>query len=95
MRPYEVVVIIRADLSDEDLATQIETIQDWITSKGGSISKVDPWGRRHLAYPIAKQRDGYYLLINAELPAAAPSEIERNLRLSENVLRFLVTRGDE
>ncbi len=95
MRNYEIMVVMRADLSESDLTTQIDTIKGWVTSKGGTIMQVDPWGRRRLAYPIAKQRDGYYVLIKADLPANIPSEIERNLRIAETILRFLVVRGDE
>ena len=95
MRPYEIVVVVRADLSEADMATQIETIKGWVTAKEGSITQVDHWGRRRLAYPVARQRDGYYVLIKAELPATAPKEIERSLRIAENILRFLVIReGD-
>lgn len=95
MRAYEVVVVVRADLSDQDRSVQIETFKGWIAAKGGSITQIDHWGRRRLAYPISKQRDGYYLLMKAEMPASALGEIERNLRISENVLRFLITREDE
>lgn len=95
MHTYEVVVVLRADLSEEEQSTQINTIQDWITTQNGNISQIDHWGRRRLAYPIAKQRDGYYLLLKAEMPANLLSELERNLRISENILRFLVTREDE
>ena len=95
MRAYEVVAVLRADLSEEDQSTQIDTIKGWITTKDGNVSQVEHWGRRRLAYPIAKQRDGYYLLLKVEMPASALDELERNLRISENVLRFLVTRENE
>ena len=95
MRAYEVVVVVRADLSDQDRSVQIETFKGWITAKGGSIVQIDHWGRRRLAYPISKQRDGYYLLMKAEMPANALGEIERSLRISESVLRFLITREDD
>ncbi len=95
MRNYEIMVVVRADLNEADLHSQLDTIKSWITAKEGKVSQVDLWGRRRLAYPIAKQRDGFYVLMKAELPTAAPSEIERNLRISENVLRFLVIKEDE
>lgn len=95
MRAYEVVVVVRADLSDQDRSVQIETFKDWITTKGGSVVQIDHWGRRRLAYPISKQRDGYYLLMKAEMPANALGELERSLRISESVLRFLITREDD
>jgi small subunit ribosomal protein S6 len=95
MRTYEMVVVLRGDLADEVRNEQLETIQGWVQTNGGSIGKVDHWGRRRLAYQINNQRDGYYALIVADLPAQAPIELERNFRLSENVVRHLIIReGD-
>jgi small subunit ribosomal protein S6 len=95
MQRYEVVVIIRTELSEEDRATLLETVKSWITDKGGTIEQVDQWGRRRLAYPIAKQRDGYYVLIKTSSDPSVINELERNLRLTENILRFLITRAEE
>ncbi len=95
MREYEMMVILRADLSEDDLSTQINAVQGWIEANNGTITEVDRWGRRRLAYPIERQRDGYYLLYKLSLPPAAPLELERNLRISENVLRYLIVRQDE
>ncbi len=95
MRSYEVAVIIRADIGEESLSQQIETIQGWIESGGGSVTQIDHWGHRRLAYMIEKQRDGYYAFYKAEMNPETPVEVERNLRLSENVLRYLIIREDE
>lgn len=95
MREYEMMVILRADLSEDDLSTQIGAVQGWIEANNGTITEVDRWGRRRLAYPIERQRDGYYLLYKLNLPPAAPLELERNLRINENVLRYLIVRQDE
>jgi small subunit ribosomal protein S6 len=95
VRQYEIMVVMRGDLSDEDRTNLVDTVQNWITNSQGQVVKVDHWGRRRLAYQIGSQRDGYYTLFTAELPAAAPGEIERNLRITENVLRFLITRVGE
>lgn len=95
MRKYEMTLIVRADLSDSELDAQLETIQGWIEAVEGRIERADHWGRRRLAYPIAKQRDGYYVLYEIELPPDAPAEIERGLRISENILRYLIVREDE
>jgi small subunit ribosomal protein S6 len=95
VRKYELAVIIRADLSDEETTAQIETIQGWIESNGGSVLEIDRWGRRRLAYPIRKQQDGYYTLFKIELPPNAPTEIERNMHISESLLRYLITREGE
>ena len=95
MRPYEVGVILRADLSNDALTGLMETVKGWIESNDGVIDQVNNWGRRRLAYPINKQRDGYYVFFKTSMPPSSTSEIERNLRLSENVLRFLVIREEE
>ena len=95
MREYEIMVVVRADLAEDDLANQVEAIQGWITSREGTITEVNHWGRRRLAYPIAKQQDGYYILFKTQLPSTAPIEIERTLRITEGVLRYLVVRCDE
>ncbi len=95
MRNYELAIVARGDLTDEDRGALFEAIQGWITTNGGSVSKIDHWGRRRLAYQIGSQRDGYYAVIYAQLPTQAPMEIEHNLRISENVLRFLIVREDE
>ena len=95
MRDYEIMVIVRADLAEDDLTSQIETIKGWVTTREGTVTEVNHWGRRRLAYPIAKQQDGYYILFKTQLPPTAPIEIERTLRITEGVLRYLVVRCDE
>jgi small subunit ribosomal protein S6 len=94
MRPYELVVVIRADLSQEDLTAQLDQIEGWINTNGGQIVEAKHWGMRRLAYPIRNQRDGYYVLYTINMPPAAPIELERSLRLNENVLRFLIARQE-
>ena len=95
MRTYEMAVVLRTDLSDEDRTSQLETIQGWVQANGGNVAKVDLWGRRRLAYEINNQRDGYYTLMTVGLPPQAPREIERNLGLNENVLRYLIIAAGE
>ncbi len=94
MRPYEVMVVLRADLSEDERMAQLNQIQSWIDANGGETVEVAHWGTRRLAYPIRHMRDGYYVLYTVNLPPKAPLELERNLRLSENVLRYLITRQD-
>jgi len=95
MRPYEVGVILRADISNDALSSLMETVQGWIESNEGVVNQIENWGRRRLAYPIKKQRDGYYVFYKANIAPSGTAEIERNLRLSEDVLRFLVIREEE
>ena len=94
MREYEVAFVAQPDLDESSLNALIEKAKIWITGNGGEIAKVDVWGRRRLAYPIRKQTEGQYVIISANLPPAATREIERNMRFTEQVMRFLVVRAD-
>ncbi|MGD0574807.1 MAG: 30S ribosomal protein S6 [Anaerolineales bacterium] len=94
MRNYELGLVIRTEVNEEALNEFLEKIKGWITQAGGSLTKTDLWGKRQLAYPIMKQREGLYVFLNAEMPPAATSELEHNLRLTEQVLRFLIVRQE-
>ena len=92
---YELTLLVRPDVEDTGLASLLEKIKGLITTAGGQGIQVEPWGRRHLAYPIKKITEAQYFLIRAQLPAQALRELERNLRLTEEILRFLLVRTDE
>ena len=92
MRNYEVAFIIHPEVDDEGVGALTEKVQGWITSGGGSIEKVERQGRKKLAYEIRKQREGHYVLVNAKMNAGAPPEVERNLRLTEQIMRFMIMR---
>ena len=91
MRNYEVVLIVNSELDETAFNGVIEKVKGWITTGGGTISKVDIWGKRRMAYAIHKQREGQYVLINAEFAPAFTADLERNLRFLEPVIRFLIT----
>lgn len=95
MRDYEMMVILRADLGEADQSGMFDTISGWVEANDGEVASVDHWGRRRMAYEIEGQRDGYYLLYQLNLPPQAPAELERSLRINENVLRHLIIRRDE
>lgn len=95
MREYEMMVILRAELPEEERDALLESIQRWVETGEGKIENVDHWGRRRMMYEIDGERDGYYLVYQLGLPTTAPAELERNLRLNEDVLRHLLTRQDE
>ena len=95
MNKYELGVIVRADLEDEAFQAEMARVKGLVERFGGTIDKVDEWGRRKLAYPISKLTEGMYTFITFTSPAEAPREIESRLRIMENVLRFLVIRKDE
>lgn len=91
MRDYELVFIVHPDLDEDAFKEVIEKVQGWITETNGAITKVDIWGKRRLAYAIRKQKEGQYVLIKAQIDPKACVQIERNLRMLEPVMRFLLT----
>lgn len=91
MRNYEVAYISDPDLDEQAQAALDERIAGWITVAGGSTLQVDRWGKRRLAYPIRKRHDGNYVFVQASLPHTAPAQIEREMRLQESILRFMIT----
>lgn len=95
MIKYEMGVIVRVDLPEDGFTVEMDKVKALIERFGGTIDKIDEWGRRRLAYPIEKQTEGMYTFITYTAPPAAPKEIESRVRLIENVLRFLTVRKDE
>lgn len=74
----------------------VEEVQGWITADDhGEITRIDLWGRMKLAYEIDKQREGYYVLYHADIAPAGIAELERNLQLAQNILRYLLIRAGE
>ncbi len=95
MRNYEVMFIVHPDLDDSAFKEVVERAKGWITEASGKVIKVDLWGKRRMAYEIRKQSEGQYVLIQAEMPPEFCAELERNLRLQEPVLRFMISRPPE
>ena len=91
MRDYELIFIVHPDLEETATNEVVERVQGWITEAGGKINKVDPWGKRRLAYPIRKQNEGQYFFLLVEMNPISVAEIERSLRFLEPVMRFLIT----
>lgn len=90
MREYEIVYVIRPDLSDEDRVAKIERIHALITENGGQMGKVEDWGKRVLAYEIRHYTDGYYGLAEFQLEPANVKSIEGRLNIDEEILRYQV-----
>ena len=95
MRSYEIMFIAHPDLDDASLNTLLERAKSWVTNTGGQVTQLDLWGRRRLAYPIHKQTEGQYVLMQTQMNASATMEVERNMRLNEQVMRFQMVRTDE
>lgn len=94
VRRYELMLVIAPDAADDRVAAIIDRTTRQITADGGAIVKVAPWGRRRLAYPIDRHREGSYHIVVFEAPATAIVELERGLLITEEVLRHLVVRQE-
>ncbi len=92
MRRYELMLVLRPDIPDERNQAIVDRTTRQITASGGQIVKVAPWGRRRLAYPIDRHREGSYHIVIFEAPAESIAELERTLLITEELLRHLVTR---
>jgi len=90
MRKYELCVILKPNLNEEDAKAEFEKVQGLVTRFGGTVDKVDEWGKRRLAYEIDKINEGIYFFIIITAGTEAPAEIESRVRIMESVLRYLI-----
>jgi small subunit ribosomal protein S6 len=95
MRDYELVLIITPEFDEAATAELIDKVKGWITDPGGSIETFEEWGRQKLAYLIRNYKEGQYFLFRFEMDPAAVASLERNFRLQEPILRFLIINRDE
>lgn len=96
MRSYEIMYIVRPDLDEEKLTAVVDKLSNVITSEGGEVVKVDNWGKRQLAYMIDdKWNEGFYYLVYFNGEPAVVNELDRVIKLTEEVIRHMVTRIEE
>ncbi len=95
MNQYELVYIIQPELDEEETKAVDERVAQAIAGNNGQILSTEIWGQRKLAYPIRNFFNGYYILHNVEMPPSAVAEVERSMRLSEDIIRFLVVRTNK
>src|ERR1700737_2499111 len=88
------MVVLAPDLDEAAIEAMNTRIQALVTQRGGTVENVDTWGRKRLAYPIGRFRDGFYILNRLQLPPNAAVEIERALKLTESVIRHLLVRSE-
>jgi small subunit ribosomal protein S6 len=88
------MVVLDPNLDDEAIEALNTRIETLVTQRGGTVENVDSWGRKRLAYPIGRFRDGVYVLSRLKLPPTAAAEIERALKLTETVIRHLLVRAE-
>ncbi len=95
MVKYESMYILKPDLEEEKKDALVKRFSDIVTNDGGTIEKIDEWGKKRLAYPIQYINDGYYVLMTFEAKPTLPAELERNYKISDDVIRYMVINLDE
>ena len=95
MRLYDIMVLLTPDLSEDEAARLIADYRKLLTDGGAEIARDEPWGRRRLAFPILRKREAYYHLFQVRAMPALVTEVERRMKLSDQVLRHLAVRADE
>jgi small subunit ribosomal protein S6 len=92
MRQYELAFIIRSNVDDEGVTGIVDKVSQFVKAVSGEVTSVDIWGRRTLAYPINNHREGIYVLFQTKMPPAGLLELERNLKLSEEIIRYMLIK---
>lgn len=95
MNKYELALIISARIEDDARTAVVDKAKDYITRAGGTVTEVEEWGKKKLAYDIQKMSEGFYYFIQFDAASDAPAQIEQDVRIMDNVLRFLCIRKDE
>jgi len=95
VRQYEVMVILDPSLDERTVAPSLDTFLNVIRNDGGTVDKVDVWGKRRLAYEIQKKTEGIYAVVNFTATSAATQELDRQLKLNEQIMRTKVLRAEE
>lgn len=95
MNKYELALVVNAKVEDEVRNATVEKAIEYITRFGGTVTNVDEWGKKRLAYEIQKMREGYYYFIQFDAASDCPGQLENSVRIMDNVIRFLCVRQDE
>jgi len=94
MNKYELAVVLSAKIEDDARAAVIEKIKEYVARFGGTVTDVDEWGKKRLAYEIQKMKEAYYYFIHFESDSTVPAELEKRLRIMDNVIRYLCVKQD-
>ena len=95
MHNYELALIVNAKIEDDARTATVEKAKEYITRAGGTVTEVEDWGKKKLAYEVQKMSEAYYYFIQFDAEPTVPAEVESNVRIMDNVLRFLCVRTDE
>ena len=94
MNKYELVLVVNAKIEDDARVAVVDKAKAYVERFGGTVTEVEDWGKKKLAYEIQHMKDGFYYFIQFEADATCPAELEKRVRIMENVLRYLVVRKD-
>ena len=94
MNKYELAVVLNVKLEDEERAAAIEKITNYITRFGGTVTNIDEWGKKRLAYEIQKMKEEFYYFIQFDGDSTTPNELESRIRIMEPVIRYLCVRQE-
>ena len=94
MNKYELALVVNAKIEDEAREAVVEKAKNYVTRYGGTVTEVEEWGKKRLAYEVQKMREGFYCFIQFEADATCPAEVERHVRIMDNVLRYLVVKKE-
>ena len=95
MNKYELALVVNAKIEEDARTATVEKAKEYIARFGGTVTEVEDWGKKRLAYEVQKMREGFYYFIQFDAPATAPALIEHKVRIMDNVLRFLCVKKDE
>ena len=95
MNKYELALVVSAKIEDDARTATVEKAKEYITRAGGTVTEVEDWGKKKLAYEIQKMSEGYFYFIQFEAATTVPAAVEQDVRIMDNLLRFLVVRKDE
>ena len=94
MNKYELALVVSAKIEDDARTATVEKAKEYITRAGGTVTEVEDWGKKKLAYEVQKMSEAYYYFIQFDAPATCPAEIEKRGRILDNVIRYLCVRKD-
>lgn len=95
MKKYELALVVNVKIEDDARAAVVEKAKEYITRAGGTVTEVEDWGKKKLAYEIQKMNEGFYYFIQFDAEPDVPAEVEADVRIMDNVLRFLCVKKDE
>ena len=94
MNKYELTVVVNAKIEDDVRVATVEKVKEYVARYGGTVTNVDEWGKKRLAYEIQKMKEGFYYFVHFEAESTVPGEVEQRIRIMDNVLRYLCVKQE-